>query len=193
MWQFFKPLNFPSHCLSSNPSQPKIIFHSNPIIFKQKSLQNHFKVCFSKHCFHFSFNFADFSLGFQNWGFFFSKMGWNFYDYAIFLQNLWLGWVPFDVFASVLAPCGILSMYWGIFHHVHALFIVEMHCCTLGVCQNVLVTFLCWIGIKWVPIPVFVFWLNMLDMFWSLDVCFYTLCSFCASMPCHAMHTLGTH
>ena len=37
----------------SNPSQPKINFHSNPIIFKQKSLQNHFKVCFPKYCFHF--------------------------------------------------------------------------------------------------------------------------------------------
>ena len=36
-----------------NPLQPKISFHSNPIIFKQKSLQNHFKVCFPKHCFHF--------------------------------------------------------------------------------------------------------------------------------------------
>ena len=39
--------------LSNYPLQPKISFHLNPIIFKQKYLQNHFKVCFPKHCFHF--------------------------------------------------------------------------------------------------------------------------------------------
>ena len=142
MWQFFKHLDFPSHCLSSNPFQPKIIFHSNPILFKQKSLQNHFKVCFSKHCFHFSFNFANFSLGHSKLGIFFRKRV-GFLNFVKSFPKFWLGWVPFDVFAFVLAPCGILSMYWGIFHHVYAFFVVEMHCCMLGVCQNLLVTFLC--------------------------------------------------
>ena len=57
---------FQNHFISlvlplSNPSQPKIIFHSNPIIFKQKSLQNHFKVCFPKHFFfHFCLKFCRF-------------------------------------------------------------------------------------------------------------------------------------
>ena len=50
---FFTSLALPL----SNPSQPKINFHSNPIIFKQKSLQNHFKVCFPKHCFTFVLNY----------------------------------------------------------------------------------------------------------------------------------------
>ena len=58
---------FQNHFISlilplSNPSQSKIIFHYNPIIFKQKSLQNHFKVCFPKHCFHFCLKFCKFQL-----------------------------------------------------------------------------------------------------------------------------------
>ena len=46
------------------PFSTQNYFYSNPIIFKHKPLQNHFKVCFSKHFFLFSFNCADFSLGF---------------------------------------------------------------------------------------------------------------------------------
>ena len=49
----FQTLCFSLTLLLSNPLQPKISFLSNPIIFRQKSLQNHFKVCFPKHCFHF--------------------------------------------------------------------------------------------------------------------------------------------
>ena len=67
-------------------------------------------------------------------------------------SKFWLVWVPFAVFVSVLAPWGILNMYWGKFHHVHAFFIGVVHCCMLSVWQNVLVTFLCWIGLKWVPL-----------------------------------------
>ena len=50
---------FQTFCFSlalplSNPFQPKITFHSNPIIFNQKSLQNHFKVCVFNTLFIFS-------------------------------------------------------------------------------------------------------------------------------------------
>ena len=50
-------------------------FSLKPHHFHANILQNHFKVCFSKHCFHFSFNFVDFSLGLSKLGIF-SKKGW---------------------------------------------------------------------------------------------------------------------
>ena len=75
---------FQNHFISlvlplSNPSQPKIIFHSTTIIFKQKSLQNHFKVCFPKHCFPFCLRLCSFQLrvlkfrDFRKTGFIFVK------------------------------------------------------------------------------------------------------------------------
>ena len=56
----FQTLSFSLALLLSNPLQLKINFHSNPIIFKQKSLQNHFKVCFPKHCFPFCLRLCSF-------------------------------------------------------------------------------------------------------------------------------------
>ena len=71
----------------SNPSQPKITFHLNPIIFKQKSLQNHFKVCFPKHCFHFCLKFCRFQLRVLKIGDF-QKLGWGSYFCEIFFKIL---------------------------------------------------------------------------------------------------------
>ena len=113
------------------------------------------------------------------------------------ISKFWLGWVPFAVFVFVLAPCGKLNMFWGKFHHVHAFFISVEHCCMLGVWQNVLVTFLCWIGLKWVP-------LLGITLDWTSSTCFgqwmcvlHTLPKLCLNaMPCthyaHTWHPLGT-
>ena len=86
----------------------------------------------------------------------------------------------------MLAPCGRLNLYWGIFHHVHAFLIVFIFWCMLDVWQNVQVTFFGCIGLKWVPLLEFIFFelvSHALDGFNS----------FCASMPClaHTVHTLG--
>ena len=59
----------------SNPSQPKIDFYLNPIIFSSKSLQNHFKVCFLKHYFIYVLDFAKINLGFKIGDFL--KKGWD--------------------------------------------------------------------------------------------------------------------
>ena len=98
----------------------------------------------------------------------------------------WLGWVPFAICVSVLAPCGSLRMYWGMFHHVHAFFIVVINCCMLGVWQNVQVTFFGCIELKWVPLLEF----TLIELVsHTLDV-FNSLYS---QMPClaHTVHTLG--
>ena len=58
MWQFFKHSLFPSPCLSRTPLNPKLIFTQTPSFFKQKSLQNHFKICFLKHYFHLCLRFC---------------------------------------------------------------------------------------------------------------------------------------
>ena len=98
----------------------------------------------------------------------------------------WLGWVPFAICVSMLAPCGSLRMYWGMFHHVHAFFIVVINCCMLGVWQNVQVTFFGCIELKWVPLLEF----TLIELVsHALDV-FNSLYS---QMPClaHTVHTLG--
>ena len=98
----------------------------------------------------------------------------------------YLGLVPFDVCVSVLAPCGNLNLYWDMFHHVHAFFMVFINYCMLGVWQNVQVTFFGCIGIKWVPLLEF----TLIELVsYVLDV-FNSLCS---QIPClaHIVHTLG--
>ena len=91
---------------------------------------------------------------------------------------LWLGWVPFGVCASVLAPCGNLSMYSGIFPYVHAFSINILHCCMSCVWQIVL-------NSTEFQSLVLVLFDHMNHVLINLCV-FYTLCFLCASMPCHA-------
>ena len=108
-----------------------------------------------------------------------------------------LGWVPFAVFVFVLAPCGILNMYWGKFHHVHALFIGVVHCCMPSFCQNVQVTF--WNCLdsnefQCLGLPLIDHARHVL----IIGCVFYTLCPFFCpnAMSCthyaHTSHTLGT-
>ena len=115
---------------------------------------------------------------FKNWvGFlFFVK------SFSIF----WLGWVSFGVCASVLAPYGSLNLYGGIFHHVHAFFIVFINCCMLGVRQNVQITFFGCIELKWVSLLEF----SLFELISHALVVFNLLCS---QMIClaHIVHTLG--
>ena len=146
MWHVFKTLSFPSHCFLWTSFNPKPFFTQTPSLSSLFSAFPTSRYVFSKP---FSSCFSEimqkFKFGFKNWGF--SKIGLGFLVFVKNFQNLLLGWVPFDVCVSVLAPWGNL-MYWGRFLHVHALFIVGIHCCMLGVWQNVLVTFLCWIGLN---------------------------------------------
>ena len=195
MWHFFKHLNFPSHYLSSNPYQPKIIFQLNPIIFKQKSLQNHFKVCFSKHCFHFSFNFVDFSLGLSKLVIF-SKKGWvsqfceKFSKILIGLSPIWclciyVGpmWQFEHVlwqFKHVLRQFALCSC---ILHHLCNL----LHVRCLTKCPSDIFV-MNWTQVSsnaWI-----LSWLIMFIMFWSLDV-YFTHCAHFVPQ-CHDMHTLST-
>ena len=116
---------------------------------------------------------------FENWV--------GFLNFLKFFSILWLGWVPFGVCASVLAPCGSLNLYWGIFHHVHAFFIVFIICCMLGVRQNVQVTFFSCIELKWVSLLEF----SLFDLVSHALVVFNSLCS---QMPClaHTVYTLAS-
>ena len=108
-----------------------------------------------------------------------------------------LAWVLFALFVSVLAPCGILNMYWGKFHHVHALFISVVHCCMPSVCQNVQVTFLNCLDsneFQCLGLPLIDHARHVL----IIRCVFYTLCPFLClnAMPCthyaHIRHLLGT-
>ena len=123
-------------------------------------------------------------LGFWKLGIFENWVGLLFFVKIFSIS--WLGVVPFVVCVSVLALCGNLNLYWGMFHRVHAFFIVIINCCMLGVWQNVQVTFFGCIGLKWVPLLEF----TLIEIVsHALDV-FNSLCS---QMPClvHIVHTLG--
>ena len=110
----------------------------------------------------------------------------GFLNFVKIFSILWLGWVPFGVCASVLAPCGSLNLFKGMFHHVHAFFIVFINCCMLGVWENVQVTFFGCTKLKWVSLLEF----SLIELVsHALDV-FNSLCS---QIPClaHTVHTLG--
>ena len=101
------------------------------------------------------------------------------------------------MFVFLLALCGKLNMYWGKFHHIHAFFIGVVYCCMLGVWQNFLVTFLCWIGLKWIPLLGFTLDWPCLTCFGQWMCVLHTLPKLCLNaMPCthyaHTMHPLGT-
>ena len=156
MWQFFKHLVFPSHCLSRTPLNPKSLFTQTPSFSSKNLCKITSRYVFLNIFFIFVSDYADFSLEFWKLGIF-EKLGWGSYFCEIF-SKFWLGWVPFAVLVSVLALYGILVLYWGFFTYVHALFIGIVLCCMLSVWQNVLlVTFLCWIWLKRVPLLGFPF------------------------------------
>ena len=85
VFNFSKFPHFPRNA-SLEPLSTQNQFSLNPIIFKQKSLRNHFKVCFPKHCFHFCLRFYRFQLRVLKFGDF-RKRGWGSYFCAICFQN----------------------------------------------------------------------------------------------------------
>ena len=183
MWRFFKYFVFPSHCLSRTPLNSKSIFTQTP-----SSSKNLCKITsryvFLDIVFIFVLDYVDFSLGFWNLGIFEKGVGVLIFVNYVF-SKFWLGWVPFDVFVSMLAPWGILIIYCGKFHHVHAFFISVVYCCMLGVWQNVLETFLCWIGLKWVPLLGFTPVFPCLTCFGQWMCVLHTLPKLCLNaMPC---------
>ena len=127
--------------LARTPFNPKPFFTRTSSFSSKNIYKITLRYVFLNIFFMFSEIMQKFKLRFKNWGF--SKIRLGFLVFVKFFRNLWLGWVPFAVIVLVLAPCGNLSMYWGIFHYVHAFFIICVLCCMLGVWQNVLVTFLC--------------------------------------------------
>ena len=185
MWQFFKHLDISLALTLFEPFSTQITISFKPHHFQAKSLQNLFKVRVSNTIFIFYFQII------QNLWSRFWKLGIfeNWVGFPIFAKNFsisLLGLVPFEVCVSVLDPCGNLNLYWGMFHHVHAFFIVFINCCMLGVWQNVQVTFFGCIGLKWVPLlefPLIELVSHALDVFNLL----------CSQMPClaHTVHTLG--
>ena len=104
--------------------------------FQANFLQNPFKVCISYTILIFYFwIMQNLCLGFWKLGIFE-----NWVEFLLpvnIFQNLWLDCVLFAICAFVLAPCGNLIMYWGIFPYVHAFFITVVHCCMLYVWQIV--------------------------------------------------------
>ena len=114
------------------------------------------------------------------------KIGLGFYFFVKVFSIFWLGWTPFGVCASVLALYGNLNLYWGIFHHVHAFFIVFINCCMLGVRHNVQITFFGCIELKWVS-------LLECSLFELISHALVVFNSICSQMPClaHTVHTLG--
>ena len=183
MWQFFKHLVFPSHCLSQTPFNPKSLFTQTPAFSSKNLCKITSMYVFLNIVFIFVLDYADFSLGFRNLGIFKKRVGVPIFWKKI--SKFWLGWVLFTVFVSVLALWGILIMYWGIFHHGHAFFIGVVFCFMLGVWQNVLVTFLCWIGLKWVPLLGFTLVCPCLTCFGQWMCVPHTLYKLCLNaMPC---------
>ena len=122
----FKHLSLPSH-KSLEPLSTQITISLKPHHFQAKSLQNLFKVCVSNTIFIFYFwIMQNLCLGFWKLGTFQNWVG-----ILIFVKIFsisWLGFVPFGVYASVLAPCGNSNMYWGIFSLCSCIF---HHCCAL--------------------------------------------------------------
>ena len=89
---------------------------------------------------------------------------------------------------------GPMRHYDLILRHFHSCSCIFHWCCALlhAKCltkcpSDILV--LIWTQVS--PFAWVSFWLNMLDMFWSMGVCFTHFNLFVPQ--CHAMHTLGTH
>ena len=127
----FSNISFFRRTASLEPFSTQNQFSLNPIIFKQKSLQNHFKVCFPKHCFHFCLRLHRFQLKvlkFED----FRKRGWGSYFCAKF----------FKIFIGLSPICCVCICVGPMRHSKHVLrqisscsriFIDVVYCCMLGV------------------------------------------------------------
>ena len=150
MGQFFKNSLFPLHSLSRTPSQPKIIFHSNPFTLKLVFCIFNFKVCFLKHFLLFVLDYAKIKLGFSKLGIF-SKMGWGSWFCEKFFKIL-IGLSP------IWSLCICVGPVW---HSNHVLRLFHLCSCIVHLCCGLLHAkcltkcssdILCCIGLKWVPV-----------------------------------------
>ena len=187
MWHVFKTLLFPSHCFLQTSLNPKPFFTQTPSFSSKNLCKITSRYVFLNIVFTFVLNFADFSLDFKNWGFLKTGLGF------LFL------WKFFKILIGLSPICYVCICVGPMRHSNHVLRQISSCSCIIHRCCSLLhvrfltecpsdILVLNWTQMSsntWVS-----FWLNMLDMFWSMGVCFIHFNLFVPQ--CHAMHTLGT-
>ena len=174
----FQTLSFSLALLLSNPLQPKINFHSNLIIFKQKTLQNHFKLCFP-----FCLDYAVFSLGFWNLGIFKKGVG-----VLIFCENFFKTLIRLNPICWVCICVGLMRHFDHVLRQISSCSCIFHRCCVLlhvrclTECPSDILVLI------WTQMSSFAWVYSCLPMFWSMNM--YST-HFVQVVPqCHAMHTL---
>ena len=124
-------------------------------------------------------------------------MGWGFFIFLQISFKILIGLCFIWYVCSCVGPLRQFKLVLRHFFHVHALFIVGSYCCILNVWQNVLVIFLCWIGLNWVPMIGFTLDWSFLPCFGQCVCILHTLSILClnAMSWTHQAHTrpLLTH
>ena len=184
MWQFFfKHFVFPLHCLSQTPLNPKSLFSLTPSFLGKNLCKITSRYVFLNIFFHFCIKFCRFLHRFLKiWDFW--KLGWGSY----FCENF------FKILIGLNPICRVYICVGPMRHSNHVLSQISSCSCIIHRCCSLLhvrcltecpsdILVLYWTQMSsntWVS-----FWLNMLDMFWSMSVCFTHFPTLC-----HAMHTL---
>ena len=117
----FQTLCFSLTLPLSNPSQCKITFDSYPIILKQKSLQNHFKVFFL-----FCFIFCSFFLRVLKFGVF-QKSGWG-SQFCEMFSKILIGPSPICYVCICVGPMRHFNL---VLRHFHSCSCLVHWCCAL--------------------------------------------------------------
>ena len=189
MWQFFKHLVFPSHCLSRTPLNPKSLFTQTPLISSKNLCKISSMYVFLNIFFTFVLNFVDFSIGFSKFGDFFEKGLGSYFCEKVF--KILIGLSPICCVCIYVGPMWQSDL---VLRHFHSCSCIVHWCCALLHAKCLIecpsdILMLNWTLISsnsWVS-----FWLNMLDMFWSMGVCFTHIDFFVPQ--CLAIYTLCTH
>ena len=112
---------------------------------------------------------------------------WNFFEILIGLS-------PICYACVCVGPTWHSNLVLRLFHLCSCIvhwYCTLLHAKCLTECPNDILV------LNWTQVSPFAwisFWLNMLDMFWSMGMCFTHLEFFFFFVPqCHPMHTLGTH
>ena len=168
----------------SNLFQTQISFHSKPINFKFKSLQNLFKGMFLNNIFTLFLDYAEKFLGLSWIGDFQKRVGFTNFGQNFF--KILIGLCP------ICHDCIFVGPLWQfelVFRHIFICSCIA-HMCSVVLHSKCLTK--CSSGIfelVWTQMSSFV-WiyplLNLFNMFWSLGVCFTHFAQLCLTMPCHA-------
>ena len=184
MWEFFKTLLSSLPLPHSNLSQTQISFHSKPINFKFKSLQNLFKGMFLNNIFTLFLDYAEKFLGLSWIGDFQKRVGFTNFGQNFF--KILIGLCP------ICHDCIFVGPLWQfelVFRHIFICSCIA-HMCNIVLHSKCLTK--CSSGIfelVWTQMSSFVWvypWLNLFNMLWSLGVCFTHFAQLCLTMPCHA-------